>query len=128
MTLPTISEAALAGLSYERSRVEMATLRIAVANASFASEAQAVDFLQQLRPRFPELLQSQPNRDDEIKSILSPGDPMADARGYIYRINVDPTHEMATLVSASRAYEANIRAYNVNRDMTNAALNIGGSN
>jgi flagellar basal-body rod protein FlgC len=63
-----------------------------------------------------------------IKEMIEPSNPLAGPGGRVYYIDVDPVTEMATLVSASRAYEANIRAYNINSKMTANALNIGGGN
>ena len=40
---------------------------------------------------------------------------------------IDLVGEMSTLISATRAYEANVRAFNVLRGMQLEALNIGES-
>lgn len=55
----------------------------------------------------------------------SPGHPMADADGNIYKPNVNPVEEMANMISASRAYQSNVDVANAARQMMAATLNIG---
>lgn len=45
--------------------------------------------------------------------------------GKITMSNVDPTLEMIDMIGASRAYEANIAAFNTAKGMINGALQIG---
>jgi flagellar basal-body rod protein FlgC len=59
--------------------------------------------------------------------VLDPGHPQADARGYVSYPGVDPATEMMTMLSASRAYEANVVAMNTARAMAVKALEIGGA-
>lgn len=54
-----------------------------------------------------------------------PGNPDADAAGYVRLPNVDPTAEMVDLVAASRAYEANVAALSGARSTFQSALEIG---
>jgi flagellar basal-body rod protein FlgC len=54
-----------------------------------------------------------------------PGHQDADAEGFISLPNVDPAEEMVDLLSASRAYQANLTAINVIRDMLQKALELG---
>ncbi|MGI8780597.1 MAG: flagellar basal body rod protein FlgC [Solirubrobacteraceae bacterium] len=42
--------------------------------------------------------------------VYDPGHPDADANGYVQMPNVDPVAEMVDLISAQRAYEANVTA------------------
>ena len=44
------------------------------------------------------------------RRIYDPGHPDADAQGYVSMPNVNPVTEMVDLISASRAYEANVTA------------------
>ncbi|OVE76299.1 flagellar basal body rod protein FlgC [bacterium E08(2017)] len=59
------------------------------------------------------------------KRIYRPGHPDADKDGYIMMANVDPMEEMVSMMSCTRAYEANLAAIKASRSMANAALNIG---
>ncbi|MDA8064301.1 MAG: flagellar basal body rod protein FlgC [Thermaerobacter sp.] len=45
-----------------------------------------------------------------LKPVYEPGNPNANAQGYVYYPNVNPVKEMTDLVSASRSYEANVTA------------------
>ncbi|SKC74468.1 flagellar basal body rod protein FlgC [Maledivibacter halophilus] len=66
-------------------------------------------------------------KDDEspFKRVYNPGHPEADEKGYILMPNVDIVTEMVNLISASRAYEANIAALNNSKSMALKALEIG---
>lgn len=57
--------------------------------------------------------------------VYEPGNPYADANGFVAKSNVEPIREMVDLVGASRSYEANIAAFNSAKKMMQAALQIG---
>ncbi len=44
------------------------------------------------------------------RRVYDPGHPDADGQGYVSMPNVNPVSEMVDLISASRAYEANVTA------------------
>ena len=54
-----------------------------------------------------------------------PDNPYADKDGNVFYSNVDPLYEMVNMLSASRAYEANIQAFNSAKSMIRSALQIG---
>ena len=121
-----VSQIAGQGMTLERNRLELATLKLSLMNVSFASNAEALNFLSQVKGSSNYVNNS--NIEDSkllVKQIKDTSNPLADSEGYIYKIDVDPTREMATLISATRAYEANVRAYNANSLMNKAALEIG---
>lgn len=60
-----------------------------------------------------------------LQIIFDPTNPYADAQGNVRMSNVQPVIEMVNMLGASRAYEANIAAFNAARSMAKAALNIG---
>lgn len=62
------------------------------------------------------------------RQVYEPGNPLADARGYVSYAGVDSATEMVSLMSASRAYEANVAAMNTTRHLALKALEIGGGN
>ncbi len=64
----------------------------------------------------------QDNSPDRL--VFDPGNPDADARGYVHYPNVEIVKEMVDMMSASRAYEANVTAIQETRNMGNAALNL----
>jgi flagellar basal-body rod protein FlgC len=59
------------------------------------------------------------------RMVYQPGHPDADANGYVTYPNVDIVHEMVDLITASRAYEANLTAYNAAKGMFLRTLDIG---
>lgn len=114
------------GMGMERARLELAALKISLMNVSFSSPNEASDFLRQLGVSQKQTLSNKDIGNSlAIKSVLDESNPQADEFGHVYKIDVDPTHEMATLISATRAYEANVRAYNANSAMNKAAFDIG---
>jgi len=62
---------------------------------------------------------------DEYIEKHEPNNPYADEKGIVRYSNVDPLSEMVNMMSASRAYEANIQAFNSAKGMVKAALQIG---
>ncbi len=64
---------------------------------------------------------------DESPPLLAhnPGHPDADADGNVAMPNVNPVLEMVDMISASRAYEANVAAFNAAKAMAAKALEIG---
>ncbi len=61
----------------------------------------------------------------ELRRVYEPGHPDADAEGYVSYPNVNPVTEMVDMISASRAYEANVTAVNAAKAMAAKALEIG---
>jgi flagellar basal-body rod protein FlgC len=59
------------------------------------------------------------------QAIYDPKHPDADAKGYVQMPNVNVMEEMVNMISASRAYEANVQAISAARAMWNRALDIG---
>jgi flagellar basal-body rod protein FlgC len=53
-----------------------------------------------------------------------PGNPNADAQGYVNLPNVNPVSEMVDLIGSSRGYEANVQAEDTAKQMFTHALDI----
>jgi flagellar basal-body rod protein FlgC len=62
------------------------------------------------------------------RMVYEPSHPLANQQGYVSFAGVDPAKEMVTLMSATRAYEANVAAMNASRTLALRALDIGSSN
>ena len=58
------------------------------------------------------------------KLVYDPGHPDANADGYVQMPNVDTVTEMVDLISASRAYEANVTAMQSAKQMFSKTLDI----
>lgn len=61
----------------------------------------------------------------EFKYDYNPEHPDADENGYVRLPNVEVVQEMVDMMSAYRAYEANITAANVFKDMAMKTLELG---
>lgn len=60
-----------------------------------------------------------------FKRIYDPGNPDADKDGYVQMPNVDIITEMVNMISATRAYEANVTSINTTKSLAMKALEIG---
>jgi flagellar basal-body rod protein FlgC len=58
------------------------------------------------------------------RMVYDPGHPDADANGYVQMPNVDPVAEMVDLISAQRAYEANVTAMQAAKQMFSKTLEL----
>ena len=59
-----------------------------------------------------------------LKRVYDPGHPDADAQGYVSMPNVDTVTEMVDLISAQRAYEANVTAMQSAKQMFSRTLDL----
>jgi len=62
--------------------------------------------------------------DAPFKVIFDPGNPRADAQGFVRLPNVDLVKEMADMISAVRSYEANLNAFNLTKEMANRTIEL----
>ena len=62
---------------------------------------------------------------DPPKMVHDPSHPDADKDGRVAMPNVNIVEEMVDMVTATRAYEANVQAINAARSMATKALEIG---
>ncbi len=60
-----------------------------------------------------------------FKMVYDPHHPDADEEGYLLMPNVELVREMVDMIDASRAYEANVTAFNTTKEMARKALEIG---
>ncbi|MEO6078245.1 MAG: flagellar basal body rod protein FlgC [Steroidobacteraceae bacterium] len=54
-----------------------------------------------------------------------PGNPLANADGYVFAPNVNVVEEMVDMISASRAYQNNVEIMNTSKDLLLATLRLG---
>jgi flagellar basal-body rod protein FlgC len=57
--------------------------------------------------------------------VYDPGHPDADASGMVALPGVDPINSMLDLISISRGYEANLRAFDITRSLLQRTLDLG---
>ena len=132
MSIESIMAATRAGLSYERLRLDAASKNIASANMPIAATATATrsqvtgavgEFDTHIDQDAAFSVTEQPVA---TRAVHDPANPLADAKGMVHYPETDLVQEMTTLITASRGYEANVRAFNLLRSMVMKAMEIGG--
>ncbi|MHB1279993.1 MAG: flagellar basal body rod protein FlgC [Acidithiobacillus sp.] len=58
------------------------------------------------------------------KMEYQPGNPLADKAGYVKMPNVNPVEEMVNMISASRAYQANVNVMNTAKILLQKTLTL----
>ena len=58
------------------------------------------------------------------RRVFDPGHPDADAQGYVEMPDVQPVEEMVDLITASRAYEANVTAMQTAKSLYQKTIDI----
>lgn len=131
-------------LSAERTRMNLISSNLANANATRTPEGgpyrrkDAVFSATPLEKRFDRALDSataQQVRNVEVSEIVEdrnpprlqydPGHPDANPQGYVAMPNVNVVEEMADMIGATRAYEANVTAVQAAKSMAMKTLEIG---
>lgn len=126
-----------AGLAVEKLRMETAALNLANAGATAPPGSElykAVTVLNSPAASFGGYLDADAAvnavlapRSDLPRMVYEPGHPHANAEGFVAHANIDSLAEMMTILRATRAYEANIKAINAAKAMAQHALDIGSS-
>lgn len=130
------------GLDVEWRRLEVIAQNIANANSAITASGQNYRPMQLISgpaTSFSETL-ARGGRPGELRGVAvysvepqnlaprrawEPGNPQADADGYVTYPGYDHAAEMALMVKTTRSYEANIVALNAARQMYANALQIG---
>ncbi|HED6688231.1 TPA: flagellar basal body rod protein FlgC, partial [Campylobacter coli] len=64
-------------------------------------------------------------RDDkDFRMKYDPSHPDANAQGYVAYPNVNPVIEMADLIEATRAYQANVSAFTSAKTIAQSAIDL----
>lgn len=143
MSLYGILDISAAGMDVQQARLAVAAANLANANTTAAqngtvyhpltvvvrssvptaagsySAAQAVNLL----PRPTVAATAELNVAPRL--VYDPGHPDADARGFVSLPGVDPIGSMLDLISISRSYEANLRAFDITRSLLQRTLDMG---
>ncbi len=131
------------GLSAERVRMNVIANNIANANATETPEGgpyrrEQVEFASVLNKTIDHhnvkgaerlggvKVQKIVKSTEPFNKVFIPGHPKADEKGFVEMPNVSVMMEMVDLVTATRAYEANLAVINSSKDMSNRALSIMG--
>ncbi len=139
-TLSSAINASASALTAERTRIEVAVSNIANADSTRGPDGKPY------RRRDVVLTSEAPNsfenalgdagavgvkvaaviEDQEpFKRRYDPSHPDADAQGFVAMPNVDTPEEMVNMLSASRAYSANLTAIGLIRELVQKSLELG---
>lgn len=141
--MPTLSaaiQASASALAAERTRIEAAVSNLANAESTRGPDGEPYrrrDVVLQAAPveSFDAVLGRSTAVGVKVAAVVTdksafrrryePSHPDADAEGYVALPNVDQAEEMVDMVGASRAYQANLTAIGLIREMVQRALELG---
>ncbi|MBJ6363373.1 flagellar basal body rod protein FlgC [Paenibacillus sp. GCM10012307] len=149
MRLSNGFDASASALTAQRFRMDVISSNIAnaettrgkVVNGQFEPYSRKLTVMEPIRPSFADTLRGEIDGGSKAqggvkvtqvmedrtppKLLYNPTHPDADADGYVKLPNVDILKEMVDMISATRAYEANVTALNATKAMLTKALEIG---
>lgn len=147
MAITSSFNASASGLTAQRLRMDVIASNIANANSTRAEQIDGewvpyrrkMVVMEPMKDQsFKQILNNQLEARDQgvkvtrieedeqpFKKVYDPSHPDAGADGYVQMPNVDILKEMADMISATRAYEANVTALNASKAMFMKALEIG---
>ncbi len=133
-------EAAAGGLQAQRTRLDIVAQNIANAQTTRGANGQPyarqiVSFEAELIKHIGDSATAPALRGVRVSAVTAdprqgpvihnPSHPDADASGFVRMPNVNMAMEMVDLISATRAYEANLSVAKAGRDMVAKTLEIG---
>lgn len=139
-TLSSAIDASASALTAERTRLEVAVSNLANAESSRGPDGtpykrRDVVLASRAVESFDAALGHAGAVGVEVAAVVQddtaprrryePGHPDADAEGFVAMPNVDPAEEMVDMLSAARAYQANLTAIQLIRDLVQRALELG---
>lgn len=139
-TLGSAVRAGASALAAERMRIEVAVSNLANAESTRGPDGQPYrrrDVVLRSAPveAFDQTLGRASAVGVEVADVVEdqsamrrryePSHPDADTDGYVSLPNVEPAEEMVDMLSAARAYQANLTAINLIRDLVSRALELG---
>ncbi len=135
--MTSIFDIAGSGMNAQSLRLNLVASNISNANSVSSSAAEAYKSRQ---PVFAAELKNAMNQHTATSKVnvlgvvesldapvmeYSPGHPMADKDGYIFKSNVNTVEEMANMMSASRSYQNNVEVLNTAKQMMLQTLKMG---
>jgi len=142
MDLFGVFDISSAGMSVEQSRLAVAASNLANARTTASADGTAYQPLKAVvqatsyasveaglaaeslpRPVVQEVVPT----DSTPRLVYDPGHPDADERGFVSMPAVDSLSTMMDLISVSRGYEANLRAFDVTRHLLQSTIDMGNS-
>lgn len=144
MSFVTSFQVSASGLEAQRLRMDLASMNLANAQTTHGPDGkvyQKVKPVFETRPlEFGNALEKEMGIELQAVAVSSiqkdttpprrsydPGHPDADKDGFVSLPNVNLMEEMADMMLASRAYEANVTAFNTTKGIALKALELGKS-
>jgi flagellar basal-body rod protein FlgC len=139
-TLSAAAAASASALTVERARIEVAVSNMANADSTRSANGQPYrrrDVILMADPvnSFDAVLGKASATGVKVAGIVEdqspyrkryePSHPDADAEGFVSLPNVDASEEMVDMLGAARAYQANLAAIGMIKDMVAKALELG---
>jgi flagellar basal-body rod protein FlgC len=138
-TLGSAIQASSSALTAERMRIEVAVSNLANAESTRGPDGQSYrrrDVILEATPAtFNDALGRASATGVKVAAVVEdqtaprrrfePSHPDADAEGYVSLPNVDPAEEMVDMLGAARAYQANLTAIGLIKDLVARALELG---
>ena len=144
MSYFSVFDISAAGMSVQKTRVDVVALNLANSETTKTAEGGAYKPLQVViseaigADKFSNMLADQLQGSqlagsyvaqirpiqDPTKMVHKPSHPEADANGMVEYPNIDPVSEMVSLLEATRAYEANVKVLNAGTAMAQSALEL----
>lgn len=134
MSTMSIFQIAGSALTAQSQRMNVSASNIANANSAAGPDGQpyrAREVVFQMTPardsdaiggvRVDSVIQS----NAPMRRHYDPGNPLADAQGYITMPNVDVVAETVNIISASRSYQANVEVINTAKALMAKTLTLG---
>ncbi|MDJ0656518.1 MAG: flagellar basal body rod protein FlgC [Xanthomonadales bacterium] len=126
----------ISGSALNAQSVRLNTIASNMANANVAAGS-AADVFRARMPVFQATADPELNgaRRVEVTDIIestaepikqySPGHPLSDDDGYIYKPNVNVVEQMADMISTSRSYQNNLEVMNTTKELMMQTLQLG---
>ena len=137
-TLLSAINASATALNAERTRIEVAVSNLANADSTRGPDGQPYRRRDVVLSAEPQSFESALDDASAVgvkagivedqspfKRRYDPSHPDADAEGFVAMPNVDTPEEMVNMLSASRAYQANLTAIGLIRDLVQKSLELG---
>jgi flagellar basal-body rod protein FlgC len=138
MGLLNVLDISSAALDVQRSRLEVATTNLANAQTTSPATGNAYQPLQVIVRSVVPNQTGQLTADGLPRPVVAavepmnvtprrmyePGHPDADAQGFVTYPGVDPVGTMLDLISISRSYEANLKAFDITRSLLQKTIDL----
>ena len=137
MSLFSVLDVASSALTAQSYRLNVVASNLANANSATSSDGQPYRAREVVFAAMPLHSEQAPagvegvsvagviEKPGPFKLVYEPGNPAANAEGYVRMPNVNPVDEMVNMISASRAYQANVNVMNTTKALLQKTLTLG---